>query len=91
MTSILQLERKCCLCGSESNLERHHVMHGTANRRLSEKYGLTVYLCVDHHRGKAGPHKNANIDRGLKMMAQKAFEELYSHEDWMKTFGRNYL
>lgn len=30
--------------------EEHHVMHGTANRKLSEHYGLKVYLCPYHHR-----------------------------------------
>lgn len=33
------------------NLEEHHIFEGTANRNLSEKYGLKVYLCQKHHRG----------------------------------------
>ena len=29
-------------------LHEHHIF-GAANRSLSEKYGLKVYLCVEHH------------------------------------------
>lgn len=89
--SILQLDKKCALCGRVDGLERHHVMHGTANRRLAEKYGLTVWLCAEHHRGKMSPHQNHNIDVAFKMAAQKAFEQIYSHEEWMEIFGKNYL
>lgn len=89
--SILQNEKKCALCGRVDRLERHHVMHGTANRKLAEKYGLTIWLCPDHHRGNMSPHHNANIDYAFKMAAQKKFEEIYSHEEWMEVFGRNYL
>lgn len=91
MNSILQAEKKCALCERVDHLERHHVMHGTANRKLAEKYGLVIWLCQDHHRGKMSPHQNANIDRAFKMAAQKKFEEIYSHEEWMEVFGRNYL
>ena len=91
MGSILQVEKKCALCGRIDHLERHHVMHGTANRKLAEKYGLTIWLCPDHHRGNMSPHHNANIDYAFKMAAQKKFEQIYSHEEWMEVFGRNYL
>ena len=91
MSSIMQIDKKCALCETTLNLERHHVMHGTANRRLAEKYGLWIWLCPEHHRGKMSPHHNANIDMAFKMAGQKAFEEIYSHEEWMAAFGRNYL
>ena len=41
--------RECFLCGRNGRgdrLERHHIF-GAANRKLSEKYGLTVWLCGD--------------------------------------------
>lgn len=89
--SILQTKKRCLLCETTLNLEKHHVMHGTANRVLAERYGLWVYLCAAHHRGPMSPHKDVNIDIGLKMAAQKRFEELHSHDEWMEVFGRNYL
>lgn len=73
-------------------LEEHHVMEGTANRRLSEHYGLKVYLDPEHHRlSEESPHRNAGINEKLHMYAQKAFEEKYSYEKWMEVFGRNYI
>lgn len=72
--------------------EEHHVMHGTANRRLSEHYGLKVYLCPYHHRnGPEAAHRCRQTDILLKQAAQRTFEQKYSHEKWMEVFGRNYL
>ena len=73
-------------------LEEHHVMFGTANRMLSEKYGLKVWLCQAHHRvGMMAAHNNKATADLLKMNAQKAFEETYSHDEWMRIFGKNFL
>ena len=72
--------------------EEHHIMHGTANRRLSEHYGLKVYLCTYHHRnGPESAHRCHQTDILLKQAAQRAFEQKHSHEKWMEVFGRNYL
>lgn len=72
--------------------EEHHVMHGMANRKLSEHYGLKVYLCPYHHRtGPGAVHTCKQTDLYLKQDAQRAFKQKYSHERWMKVFGRNYL
>lgn len=72
--------------------EEHHVMHGTANRKLSEHYGLKVYLCPYHHRtGPQAVHRCHQTDILLKQAAQKVFERKYSHEKWMEVFGKNYL
>lgn len=58
---------------------------------LADQYGLWIWLCVEHHHGKMSPHHNASIDMAFKMAGQKAFEEIYSHDEWMRVFGRNYL
>ena len=84
-------EGRCFLCGSRRNLELHHIMHGTANRRLSTKYGLTCWLCRAHHTGMFGVHNNAWLDRQLKQVAQTAFEKTHTRRDWIKIFGKNYL
>lgn len=73
-------------------LEEHHVMEGTANRKLSEHYGLKVYLDPEHHRlSRESPHQSKEIDGLLHRAAQKAFEGQHSHEEWMETFGKNYI
>ena len=72
--------------------EEHHVMHGTANRKLAEHYGLKVYLCSYHHRtGPAAVHRSSQTDLLLKQDAQKIFEHKYGHAKWMEIFGKNYL
>ena len=81
----------CFLCGRPAT-ETHHILGGTANRKLSEKYGLKVRLCHNCHTGsdhsaQYDPEKN----RLLKIEAQMAFEQLYGHEKWMQTFRRNYI
>ena len=89
--SILQDEKRCWVCGSVVGLECHHILGGTANRKLSEKYGLKVWLCHDHHTGPDGAQYNAALNRQLKMDAQYAFEQKYDRATWMKVFGKNYL
>ncbi len=90
---------ECYLCnmllGIDSpaaSREEHHVMHGTANRRLAEHYGLKVYLCPYHHRsGPQAAHRCSQTDILLKRAAQRAFERKYSRKKWMEVFGKNYL
>lgn len=91
-TSIIQKEHECIVCRSMYNIHKHHVFYGTANRKLSEKYGLTVYLCSRHHNGSDyGVHFNKELDTRLKRLAQEKFEKTHSREEFMQIFGRNYL
>ena len=91
MKSIMQQDKQCYICGSTRNLELHHIIHGTANRKKAEELGLWLWLCPEHHRGKDSPHFDANIDRWFKGLAQQRFEKTHSREEWMKAAGRNYL
>lgn len=91
MKSILQNEKQCFLCGCQNLIEDHHIFGG-ANRTLSEKYGLKVYLChYCHNEPPNGVHFNKERNRQLQAQAQEAFEKLYSHDEFMRIFGRNYL
>ena len=80
----------CFICGSSSGLEIHHCLFGTANRKLSDKYGLTVPLCPDCHRGPKGVHHNKQLDLHIKRYAQMQFEKEYSFERFMEVFKKNY-
>lgn len=91
MNSVMQNEKRCYLCGSEMGLERHHVLGGTANRPLSEKFGLWVWLCHNCHTGTDGAQYDPEKNRMLKAEAQAAFEAEYGHQKWMETFRKNYL
>lgn len=90
--SILQDEKKCFITGSTTNLHRHHIMHGTANRKLAEEYGLWVWLRADWHNGADySVHNDHQLDLALKRVAQEAFEAKYGHAKWMEVFGKNYI
>lgn len=72
-------------------LQEHHAIFGTSNRKLSEKYGLKVYLCLWHHtEGDEAVHRNAEIALMVKQAAQKAFEEKWPFLDFREIFGRSY-
>ena len=100
--------KECCLCRMEAyeagyygeltseGLHQHHVIYGRGRRKLSDKFGLWVWLCPDHHEhGEAAVHskseKGKEYNHMLKVNAQKCFEKLYGHEKWMETFQKNYL
>jgi hypothetical protein len=88
---IMQQQKCCYLCGAQTGLEEHHVFGGVANRKISEKYGLKVWLCHEHHTGKDGAQYNRNVNQGLKRLAQIAFEARHSHDEWMQVIRKNYL
>lgn len=92
MKSIIQDKKQCMVCHN-ANAEEHHVFFGTANRKLSEKYGLKVYLCTEHHRGTRGVHgrEGKTLDTYLKELAQSRFEEKESREKFRQIFGISYL
>lgn len=92
--SIIQTEKECYITGTPYNLHEHHIIYGNGLRKLSEKYGLTIWLRADwHNMSDYGVHFNKALDTELKQMAQKKAMEYYgwSIEDFIKIFGRNYL
>ena len=89
--SIIQEDRSCYLCGRMTDLERHHVFGGVANRPISERLGLWVYLCHDCHTGQDGAQYDKMKNLRLKQDAQFAFERKHSRSEWMKLIGKNYL
>ncbi len=91
MKSIMQIEKVCYLCGSWCGLEQHHIFGGVANRKLSERYGLKVWLCYNCHTGTDGAQYDPVKNRRLKAEAQEAFEKTHSHEEWMRIIRKNYL
>lgn len=91
--SIIQTEKECFLCGSQIWLEEHH-MFGGGNRKLSEKYGLKVYLChYCHNEPPNGVHFNAENSNYLKETGQKIAMEHYgwTKDEFRQIFGKNYL
>jgi hypothetical protein len=94
MKSILQRQKRCLLCHTEQNLHLHHVFEGTGRRKLSDKYGLTVWLCARHHNmSDEGVHFNRKLDLTLKQASQKKAMKHYScdAETFIRIFGKNYI
>ncbi len=100
MKSIIHKKEEgtCYLCQllyqdySRKTVQEHHVIYGRGNRKLSEKYGLKVYLCYEHHEGsKDGVHFNREYADLLKQIAQKAFNRTYPELDFVKIFRKNNL
>lgn len=89
LKSIMQDKEECYISGSRINLDKHHCIHGGANRKLADKYGLWVWLRHDIHMQLHDRDKE--LDRQLEQDAQRAFEKKYSHEMWMALFRKNYL
>ena len=64
------INRKCCYYCGDTNVEKHHCWHGTANRKLAEVDGLWVWLCRDHHQRL---HDRGEHDRELMRTAEYAW------------------
>ena len=89
--------KTCWLCGrngAADPLDEHHIFCGP-NRKLSDRFGLTVYLC--HHDchifGEHAVHQNAETAQRLHEYGQrKAMEEQgWTVDQFRMVFGKNYL
>lgn len=92
MKSILQNKKECYFCHTTLGLHNHHIYYGSANRKISDKNGFTVWLCARHHNmSNEGVHFEKRKDIYLKEQCQKKYEESHSRADFMRLIGRNYL
>lgn len=89
--SIIQTdgEKQCFITGSRIELDIHHCIHGGANRKIADEYGLWVWLRHDIH--MLLHDRDKELDHELERAAQEAFEKKYSHEEWMALVRKNYL
>lgn len=89
--------KQCFLCkrnGNGDRLELHHIFSG-ANRKLSDKYGLVVWLCGErcHRLGEYSAHQNALIAEYLHKYGQRKCmtEQGWTIGKFIEVFGRSYL
>lgn len=81
----------CIVCGAPK-LHTHHVFEGTANRRISDKYGYIIPLCLEHHTGRNGIHFNKEFDLAMKKRVQEHFEKNHGNrKKFIETFGRSWM
>lgn len=69
---------------------RHEVFFGTANRRISKRWGFWVSISPTVHRIL---HENAGrgLDLFLKRYAQEIFERNHTREEFINLIGKSYL
>ena len=98
MKSIIQDKKECFITGSTQGLHNHHIFYGRANRKISDKYGLTIWLTNQCHLELHTSPPNAMfVDKvkalQIKQMAQKKAMEHYGWtvEEWIKKFGKSYI
>lgn len=91
--SIIQTEKECYFCGATENLDKHHCIHGTANRKLADRDGLWVYLCKYHHTmSNEAVHQNPLMDKTLKKIAQQRWEDNFgTRQQFIERYGKSYL
>jgi hypothetical protein len=88
----MQKDKRCYVCGTTCNLQVHHIFYGTANRKNSEKFGFTVWLCGRHHnQSNEGVHFNTELNLRIKRECQAKYEETHSRAEFMAIIGKNYL
>lgn len=92
----MQIVKECYLCrklfniSTQTGLECHHIFGG-ANRPLSTKDGLVVWLCQRHHNTPPnGVHFNQKNMELLRQDGQKRWQQIYDG-DFLKRYGKNYL
>ena len=83
--------RECFIC-HRTPAEVHHIVFGTANRDLSDKFGLIVPLCAYHHReSPKAVHANREADLFFKKLAQERFKEVWKEYDFRTVFGKEWF
>lgn len=80
----------CVVCGG-IYVQHHHVLYGV-KRKKADAHGYIIPLCVDHHIGGNGIHKNRGMALYWMQLAQQHFEKHKgTREDFIREFGKSYL
>lgn len=67
-----QVQAECRICGRTAICERHHIIHGSGNRKQCETGESLVPLCVDCHRRLHGCNGHV-LDVKLKAELQHTY------------------
>lgn len=95
MKSIIKgNDEHCFICKQRGFLnygtEVHHMIFGTAKRKLADQDGLVCNLCNYHH---AMLHRHGDHKEELQKLAEQTWLDHYNKtvEDFIKRYGKNYL
>lgn len=93
--SIITKDLEHCIECGRTNIEKHEVFFGTANRKLSIEDGLVIPLCKAlHHNGNLiGIHKDKDLNEKWKKKAQQTWQKHYNktEDEFRARYGKSYL
>lgn len=93
---ITDFNELCAICNKQAT-EVHHLIFGTANRKISDLDGLTMPCCRSCHEKI---HKNKELQMMSEIAGQLAYEKdkvaegmlpAEARVDFMVRYGRSYL
>lgn len=97
---VTEYTQNCIFCGTPTT-DTHHLVFGSGHRKLSDKDGLVVPVCRDHHTtGRYRIHDNPTSETLSKIVGQLAYEkhkvaegmtEDEARASFRKRYGRSYL
>ena len=76
---FMEKGRVCWLCGNP-NVEMHHILP-SSRRPISDREGLVIPLCHEHHQGAVGVHSDKEFDKWLRREARRRWEEREGIDD----------
>lgn len=78
---------KCCNCGSKIGIELNEIYEGSYRRRSIE-YGTVAPMCYNCH---TKFHHDSRFNLYYKVLFEKEFLKTHSKEEFIKTFGQDYI
>ena len=68
----------------------HHLVFGTAKRKLADEDGLVVHLCHAHHMEL---HQHGYFKEELQQLAEQTWLDHNNKtiDEWINRYGKNYL
>ena len=78
---------KCCNCGSTIGIELNEIYEG-AYRKRSIEYGAVAPMCHNCH---TRFHNDSAFNLYYKVLFEKEFLKTHSQEEFVKTFGQDYI
>lgn len=71
----------CEICG-KPNSQIHHIFFQSQSIWLKKLPLNLKSLCIVHHNGNQGPHRNREVDIKYKMEVQKKLFKLFSNKNY---------
>lgn len=82
-------DKVCYRCRQYGIMDFHHILNGS-RKKFSEEEGLWVWLCRPCHRHIHDTPQGIAQWEKWKADCQKKYEEIHSHEEWMKHAHKSY-